>query len=117
MKEMRLFEVGLKERQGKSGYDEKVNVAANDAEESIAKARQWVVDNIYSWWNENDGRKDMIFSVYSDDDTVSEGEMTDSEILASEKYQAEAEKVFDEELARAKNMLLAKVLDIGTLIV
>ena len=117
MKEMRLFEVGLKEKQGKSGYDEKVNVAATDAEEAIAKARQWVVDKINRWWNENDGREDIIFSVYSDDDTVSEGEMVDSEILASEKYQAEAEKIFEDELNRAENMLLAKVLDVGTLIV
>ena len=115
MKEMRLFEVGLKEEAHRSVYEEKVNVAANDAEEAVTKARQWVMDNTIRWW-EGDGREEMIFAAYADDKKAA-AEMTEDEILKEKMYQEAAQKEYETLIERNKNLFLAKVLDIGTLIV
>ena len=115
MKEMRLFEVGFKENQDRSGYEEKVNVAATDADEAATKARQWLVDKTNSWW-EGGGREDMMIMAYTEDKD-NPSEMSDEEIMSSKKYQGLAQKDFDNELERVKKMHLAKLYDIGTLIV
>lgn len=114
MKEMRLFEVGLKDKATDTSYYNKVNVGASDAEEAIAKARLHVVEITNYWW-ESGGREDMIFSAFTDDKDASE--MTDTQIQSSEKYQQVAQKDFDDEMERVKNLKIGKVLDIGTLIV
>ncbi len=115
MKEMRLFEVGLKEKLKSQGYYSKVNVGASGALEAVEKARLHVVEETKHWW-EHGGREDNIFCAYADDRKASE-EVSDAEILAMEKYQKLAQKDFDDEMKRVKNLYLAKVLDIGTLIV
>ena len=116
MKEMRLFEVGFKEKPESLSYTEKFYVAASDAGDAIAKARLNVVEAINHWWKDNEGREEMIYSAYADDKEAPE-DISDAECLASEKYQEAAQKIFDDEMERVKNLYLAKVLDIGTLIV
>ena len=115
MKEMRLFEVGFKEKPTSTGYYNKVNVGASNAEEAVEKARLHFVEGTNRWWN-GDGREDCIFSAYASDKNASD-DTSDAEILESEKYQKAAQKDFDAEMKRVKNMHLAKVLDIGTLTV
>lgn len=116
MKEMRLFEVGFKEKVRSLGYYSKVNVGASGALEAVEKARLHLVEETNRWWNENDGREEAIFSAYVEDKKAPDG-LSDAEVLATEKYQKAARKDFDDEMERIKNLYLAKVLDIGTLIV
>lgn len=114
MKEMRLFEVGFKEEPTSISYYNKVNVGASDAGTAIDKARSHVSEETVRWW-ESGGREDNIFCAYADD--AKRSSMSDAEVLASEKYQKIAQKEFSAEMERVKNLYLAKVLDIGMLIV
>ena len=116
MKEMRLFEVGLKESPQDKFYAEKVNVAANDADEAVFIVRQWAIESVDDWWNNGDGMEEMIFAAYAEDKNASE-EMPEEEILETRKYQKAAHKDYKTMMNRASNLVLAKVLDIGTLIV
>ena len=115
MKEMRLFEVGLKGESYHTGYEEKANIAAKDADEAVAKMRQWVEDKSKRWW-ESEGIEELTFAAYADDSKASE-EMTDKEILATQKYQEAAQKDYENDMERIESLRVAKVLDIGTLIV
>ena len=88
MKEMRLFEIGFKDAPHNTGYSYKTNVGADNAEDAIIKAREWVIGDIDEWW-------------YTDEE------------LTPEKEEKEKQK----EIERLNNLLLARVQDIGTLIV
>ena len=115
MKEMRLFEVGLKGDTMTTSYEEKINVAANDADEAVKKAREWIVGKTQKWIDEG-GLEDMVFNAYLEDKKKPE-ELTDAEVLATEKYIKKAQKDCNDELRRIQGLRLAKLLDIGTLIV
>ncbi len=53
MKEMRLFEIGFKDRPRDTSYSEKFHVAANTAEEAIEKGRAWLGEDFDRWWEED----------------------------------------------------------------
>ena len=115
MKEMRLFEVGLKSKSRHTGYEEKANVAASDANEAVAKMRQWVEDKTKHWWEEG-GLEDAVLLAYTEDIGAPD-DMKEADILATSKYQEQAQKEYAEDMERVTNLRVAKVLDVGTLIV
>jgi len=88
MKEMRLFEVGFKEKPHNTGYSYKTYVGADKAENAIIKAREWVIGDIDEWW-------------YTFEELTPE----------------EEEKAKQKELERLNNLPLARVQDLGTLII
>ena len=115
MKEMRLFEVGLKGDTFTTSYEEKVNVAASDAYEAIGKMRRWLLQQSMDWWK-SEGLDDLTIQAYVDD-IGAPVNMPDDEILATLKYREEAQRIRDEDIERIEKLRLAKVLEIGTLIV
>ena len=101
MKEMRLFEIGLKEDPRRSGYEEKFNVAAENAHEAEEKARAWLLESHIEWWEE-EGR------------IIEEGDMEARNIEPTvEALSFELDKA----LTLIREMHLAKLYDVGTLIV
>ena len=115
MKEMRLFEVGLKGNTFTTSYTEKVNVAASDAYEAVGKMRRWLLQKTMDWWD-SEGLNDLTIQAYTDD-IGAPVDMSGDEILATSKYREEAQQVRDEDIESVENLRLAKVLEIGTLIV
>ena len=101
MKEMRLFEIGLKENPRRSGYEEKFNVAAENAHEAEDKARAWLLESHIEWWEE-EGR------VMEEADMEARDTKPTVEALSFE---------LDKALTRIREMHLAKLYDVGTLIV
>lgn len=101
MKEMRLFEIGLKEDPRRTGYEEKLNVAAEDAHEAEEKARAWLLESHIEWWEE-------------------EGRMMEEVDMEAQGIEPTVEALsfaLDKVLTRIREMHLAKLYDIGTLIV
>jgi hypothetical protein len=101
MKEMRLFEIGLKEDPRRSGYEEKFNVAAEDAHEAEEKARAWLLESHIAWWEE-------------------EGRIMEEVDMEAENIKPTVEALsfaLEEQLDVIRGMHLAKLYDIGTLIV
>lgn len=101
MKEMRLFEIGFKEKAQHTGYEEKVNVAAENAREAEEKARAWVLEKHTEWWVEDGYDEEVEYRKENGEDTS---------LPAMDKAREDA-------LDRVRNFLLAKLYDIGTLIV
>ena len=101
MKEMRLFEIGFKEDPNRTGYEEKVKVAAENAHDAEDKARGWILEKHIEWWEET-GREDEI------DYRTGEGE--DTSVPAMSNF-------LEERLDGIREMHLAKLYDVGTLIV
>jgi len=90
MKEMRLFEVGFKDKptfNRDSSYEYIINVGADNVHEAEEKARLRMEEETNAWGK----------------DAISDGEITRED--------------FNIEFDRIKNLYLAKVLDVGTLIV
>ena len=88
MKEMRLFEIGFKDRPANTGYSHKLYVGADTAEDAIIKAREWVISDIDEWW-----------------------------FIEEELTPGEEEKAKQKELERLNNLPLARVQDLGVLFV
>ena len=101
MKEMRLFEVGFKDGPSTTSYEYKFNVAADDSGEAEEMARAWIMENHIEWWEET-GREDEI--------EYRKREKRDTSVPAMSF-------VLDEELDRLRGLRLAKLYDVGTLIV
>ena len=101
MKAMRLFEIGLKEDPRRSGYEEKFNVAAEEAHEAEEKARAWLLESHIEWWEE-------------------EGRMTEETDMEAQDIEPTVEALsfaLEKQLDVIRGMHLAKLYDIGTLIV
>ena len=101
MKEMRLFEIGLKDAPHSTGYTYKYYVAADDAHEAEDKARGYIIEDYVAWWEE-EGR-DM--------------EIADMKSAEEDPTVPALDKVLQPRLDELRELHLAKLLDIGTLIV
>lgn len=119
MQSMRLFEIGFKDSPRQSGYVDKFYIAGETAEDVIEKARQWMLDDHREWW-QTDGRA-MKIAELLDDEVKNWEEETDewaerriAENPALMAALSKAEEVYEADVA---NRVLAKVLDVGTLIV
>ena len=101
MKEMRLFEVGLKNRPRDTSYSYKYNVAAEDAHDAEDKVRGFILEDHIAWWEE-DGR------VMAEEEMEADGE---------EPTVSALDNRLREQLEDLKSLCLAKLYDVGTLIV
>lgn len=115
MKEMRLFEVGFKDKPNRSGYYEKLYVGTADALTAAKNARLYLMEKMHEWWA-NGGKEDMIFTEYAEDKEAEE-DLSDGEILATKKYQEAATLIFAEQKAEIDNLHLARLQDVGELII
>ncbi len=115
MKEIRLFEVGFKERPDSTGYHEKFYVGAVGALSAAELALKHLVQKADAWWAD-DGTEFMIFEYYAEDKKADE-DMTDEEILATKKYQNKAARAQKEEQERIQNLYLARIHDVGELVI
>ena len=115
MKEMRLFEVGFKDKLKRSGYYEKLYIGAADALTAAENARLYLMEKMHEWWA-NGGKEDMIFTEYAEDKEAEE-DLSDGEILATKKYQEAATLIFAEQKAQIDNLHLARLQDVGELII
>ena len=101
MKEMRLFEVGLKDAPRSVGYSYKYYVAADDAHEAEDNVRGYILEDHISWWEE-EGRM------------MEEGDM---EARGIEPTVSALDAILRSRLDELREMHLAKLLDVGTLVV
>ena len=115
MKEMRLFEVGFKDKPNRSGYHEKMYVGTADALTAAKNARLYLMEKMHEWWA-NGGREDTIFMEYTEDGEARE-DLSDGEVLATKKYQEAATRIFAEQKAEIDNLHLARLQDVGELII
>lgn len=115
MDEMRLFEVGFKDKPDSGSYYEKLYIGADDALTAVEKARQHLMSKMHEWWA-NGGKEDMTFTEYGEDKEAVEG-LSDNEILATEKYQEAATRIFAEQKEEIDDLHLARVQDVGNLVV
>lgn len=120
MNKMRLFEVGFKEKPDSGSYYEKLYIGADDALTAVEKARQHLMNKMHEWWA-NGGKEDMMFTEYAEDEeakTLEDGEdISDEEILATKKYQEAATRIFAESKEEIDDLHLARVQDVGKLVV
>ncbi len=114
MNKMRLFEVGFREKPD-GGYYDKFYVGEEDAEGAVELARKHLVNKAEAWWASDDS-EDVLFNAYAEDKSAPE-DMPDDEIRSSEKYQKKWEKAHDEDLRIIRGLYLARVQDVGELIV
>lgn len=115
MKEIRLFEVGFKEKPDSSGHYEKFYVGAVGALPAVKLARAHLVQKTMDWW-EAGGEEDTIFNLYVEDNSAPD-DVSDKDVLATEKYQDGAKRVFKKELERTKGLYLSRVHDVGELVI
>ncbi len=115
MDEMRLFEVGFKDRPDSGSYYEKLYVGADDALTAVENTRQHLMNKMHEWWA-NGGKEDMMFTEYTEDKEA-EVDIADEEILSTRKYQEAATRTFAEQKEEIDNLHLARVQDVGTLVV
>ena len=115
MDEMRLFEVGFKDKPNSGSYYEKLYVGTADAFTAAENARLHLMNKMHEWWA-NGGKEDTIFSEYAEDKDAEE-DLSDEEILATEKYREAATRVFAEQKEEIDNLYLARVQDVGELVV
>ena len=101
MKEMRLFEVGLKGKPHSISYEYKYYVAADDAHEAEDKVRGYILEDHIAWWEEEG--MDM--------------EIADMELANEDPTIPVLDTVLQSRLNELRELHLAKLLDIGTLIV
>ena len=122
MKEMRLFEIGFKEKPYHTSYSEKFYVAAGDAEEALEKAKAWIDAGWQKWWKE-DGEIDAQVEILYDEmkETFGNDDVPDKWIEKRFKdnpvLQGELAKRRTEAMNRSGFLSLAKLLDVGEVIV
>lgn len=101
MKEMRLFEVGLKDWPHSTGYSYKYYVAAEDAHEAEDKAREHIMREFKDWW----AKEGIGLEVCA----MKEKNIEPTTLSLDEALQFQLDEL--------KELHLSKVLDIGTIII
>lgn len=114
MIELRLFEIGFRDRPSSPSYSHKFYIAALDSDDALDMARQKIVEDEVGYW-ENEGRMMAIFDAarkagVSDD-------VPDDEVLSNADFITSAEEQHEKELERLRNLHHARTQDCGLVIV
>ncbi|KKL69574.1 hypothetical protein LCGC14_2113580 [marine sediment metagenome] len=120
MKEIRLFEIGFKDKPHSAGYSYKFYVAARDGEEAIKKGRKWLIEDHLRWWNESGRVIEMAELVDAEIDEWIDGETDtwlEKRFAKSPPLQAALKKVEERSIEEIESMELARLHDTGTLII
>ena len=116
MKRMRLFEIGFKDKPHQVSYTHKLYIAAVSASQAVIRARRWMIEDHNTWWEE-EGRICEMADIWPASLDNMTDEQLEKEFEINEDYMAELSKRMMAVEDDLRNMVLAKLLDIGEVII